>query len=192
MRRDPDRYRRRSTRLAGFDYSQPGAYFITICAHQRGCLFGEMEGDQVRLSAIGAIVAEEWARSAAIRQEIELDAFVIMPNHIHAIVIIRRGDRPVAPAKGAHIDAPVAPTRDTPTGPAKRSLGALIAGFKAAATRRINETRATPGLPVWQRGYYEHIIRDEAEWDRIRAYIEGNPDCWAKDQENPIGKRRNP
>ena len=134
MRRDPGRYRRQSIRLAGFDYSQPGAYFVTICTHQRECLFGEVLGDQMRLSAVGAIVVEEWVRSAAIRHEV--GATGRSPLHM--------AHTPLPPTMPAHTIDP------------------------------------------------EHVIRDDAEWDRIRAYIEGNPARWADDQENPIGKPRNP
>ncbi len=106
-----------------------------------------------------------------------------MPNHVHGIVVILdddtgRGDRPVAPT--------VAPTVNAATpGPAKRSLGAFVAGFKSIVTKRINAVRGTPGRPVWQRNYYEHIIRDQRDLERIRAYIANNPHGWALDAENP-------
>ena len=158
------------------------------------------------LNDLGRIVEQEWSKSEHIRAEIQLDEWVVMPNHFHGIVLItrhgevndwrngagglrggagglrchaddwrnRRGDRPVAPT-----------TRRFPTGPKSKSVGALVAGFKAAATKRINKIRGMPGSPVWQRNYYEHIIRDEASLNRIRQYIIENPNRWNDDLYNP-------
>ena len=118
------------------------------------------------------IARDEWIKSTAIRFEIELDEFVVMPNHFHGIVVIQgRGDRPVAPMEHR-------------PGPQPRSIGALVAGFKSAVTKNINEIRTTPGLPVWQRNYYEHIIRDEKSYLRIAEYIVNNPLNWQQDQYN--------
>ena len=126
------------------------------------------------LNQAGRIVADEWSKSVRIRVEIELDAWVVMPNHLHGIVIItngyRRGDLPVAP---------------TTPGPKPKSIGALMAGFKSAAAKRINVIRGTPGAAVWQRNYFEHIIRDDAALNRIRLYIAQNPSRWGDDTENP-------
>ena len=169
---DPEKHRRRSIRLSNYDYSRAGAYFITVCTNGRELLFGEVIDDEVELNELGRIAAEEWLKSAQIRIEIELDTWVVMPNHVHGIVIItddlRRGDRPVAPS-----------------GPRPRSLGAMVAGFKSAATKRINTMRDTPGASVWQRNYYEHVIRNESTLNRIRQYIADNPARWPEDPENP-------
>jgi REP element-mobilizing transposase RayT len=156
---------------------------VTICAHSQECLFGEIIDGEMRLNAYGEVVEEEWLRSAEIRSEIELDAFVVMPNHLHGIVIIMdhihlQSD----PMVGAHGRAPL---RREP-----RSLGSFIAGFKSAVTKRINSLRGTPGAPVWQRNYYEHIIRDEHDLACIREYIATNPLRWDQDTENPIHKER--
>ena len=161
---------RRSLRLRHYDYAQAGAYFVTVCAYDRRCLFGDIVDGAMRLNDVGRIIADEWHKSARIRAEIELDTWVIMPNHFHGIAIIthRRGDRPVAP-----------------TGPPPRSIGALMAGFKSASTKRINAARGTPGARVWQRNYYDHVIRNEANLHRIRQYIADNPARWAEDPENP-------
>jgi putative transposase len=177
MTYDPTQHHRRSTRLPAYDYAQAGAYFVTMVAHRRQCLFGEIGDGRVTLNPCGEVIADEWLRSAQIRPAARLDEFIVMPNHIHGIVIIR--DQPVV---GAHSCAPLpeAPLRRPP-----RSLGSLIAGFKSAATKRIKETRGTPGQPVWQRNYYEHIIRNEEELDAIRQYIADNPLRWAEDRENP-------
>ena len=169
VRQDRHPHPRRSLRLRHYDYAQAGAYFVTVCTHERRCLFGDIVDGAMRLSDVGRIIADEWHKSARIRAEIELDTWVIMPNHFHGIAIIthRRGDRPVAP-----------------TGP-PRSIGALMAGFKSASTKRINAARGTPGARVWQRNYYDHVIRNEANLHRIRQYIADNPARWAEDPENP-------
>ncbi len=185
---NPEQHHRRSIRLQDYDYSQNGAYFITLCAHNRECLFGEVVDGEMKLSALGQIVRDEWAKTSVIRTEIELDEFVVMPNHFHAIVLIIKSDEqsrgnPV----GAHGRAPLpAPTLSRPP----KSLGALVAGFKSAATKHINELRDTPGAPVWQRNYYEHVIRNKSALNDIRSYIQTNPARWADDQENPANHRR--
>jgi REP element-mobilizing transposase RayT len=165
---------RRSIRLRDHDYSRPGAYFVTICAAERACLFGVIADDAMYPNAWGEIAAEEWLRSGQIRREIGLDAFVVMPNHVHGIVFINEA------AVGATGRSPL-----QPTGPPPRSLGALVAGYKSAVTVRVNRARGTPGAPVWQRNYYEHIIRDEAALERIRRYITENPARWPHDRDNP-------
>jgi putative transposase len=182
---DPTRHHRRSIRLPAYDYTQPGGYFVTVVTHQRQCLFGEIVDGQVLVNGYGEAIREEWLWSARIRPEIRLDAFVVMPNHIHGIVIMGE------PIVGAHGRAPLqrAPLRRVPLHRAPRSIGSFIAGFKSAVTRRINEIRGTPGLPLWQRNYYEHIIRDEEELNRIRQYIIDNPSRWEDDAENPDVRR---
>ena len=174
MTYDPAKHHRRSIRLPAYDYAGPGTYFVTIVTYHRKCAFGEIAAGQMRVTEIGAMVREEWLRSAEIRLEIALDEYVIMPNHVHGIVIIRD--------VGAHGHAPLPMrTRQRPA----RSLGSFVAGYKAAATRRINVIRGTPGHPVWQRNYYERVIRGDAELNRIRQYIADNPASWEEDIENP-------
>jgi len=165
-------------RLPAYDYTQPGAYFLTVVAHQRQCLFGEVVDGQVLVSRYGEAVGQEWLQSTQIRREIQLHAFVVMPNHIHGIVIIGGQTMNV----GAHGRAPLgrAPPHRSP-----RSLGSFVAGFKSAVTKRINHMRRTPGLPAWQRNYYEHVIRSEEELHQIRQYIIDNPAQWDEDVENP-------
>lgn len=195
--------RRRTIRLQGYDYSRAGAYFVTVCTQGRACLFGDITDNEMRLNEAGRAVADEWLKSAAIRDEILLDEWVVMPNHFHGIVIITdgRGDRLVVPKmiRGIDLgDRPVAPTIDgvAPTdgghraGPPSGSVGALMAGFKSAVTKRINILRGMPGVPVWQRNYHEHIIRDENSLARIRRYIADNPQQWALDCENPAMENR--
>ena len=172
---------RRSIRLRGYDYSKASAYFITICTQNRLCLFGDIVDNQMRLNDAGEIVANEWLKTAEIRNEIELDEWVVMPNHFHGIVVItnsgtmahRGDDRPGDAISG---DRPVAPT-----GPRSRSIGAVMAGFKSAVTKRLNELHTTPGAKLWQRNYWEHIVRNETELDQIREYTRNNPAQWALD-----------
>ena len=180
MNYDPQKHHRHSIRLTGFGYSQSGFYFITICSHNHNCLFGKIENGQMRLNKFGEIVHFEWYRSADIRHEIDFDEFGIMPNHVHGIVIITNGNIAV----GAHGRAPQhdAPQHDAPLRRKPKSLGSFVAGFKCTVTKQINEIRQTPGIPVWQRNYYDHIIRNENELNRIRKYIIENPLKWGKDR----------
>lgn len=169
-------HHRRSIRLAGHDYASEGGYFITIVTHGRLCLFGQVVEGEMKLNEFGKIVWEEWFKSASIRKEIELDLdeFVVMPNHIHGIVYIN-GD-------GGWGDRPVAPTK--PIGPAPKSIGSFVGGFKSSVTKRINALRYTPGAPIWQRNYYEHIINSEKDYENIVNYIDSNPLQWELDKEN--------
>jgi len=169
---NPETPCRRSIRLQDYDYALAGAYFITIVTKDRKCLFGEIADGEMWLNDKGQIVQDEWYKSAWIREEIELDAFVVMPNHVHAIVAI--GDR----ARRATGRSP------RQSGPAKRSLGAFVGGFKSVVTKRINEIRNSPGTPVWQRNYFEHVIRNEESLHRIRQYVLDNPTQWEFDREN--------
>ena len=176
---DHETHHRRSVRLRDYDYRQAGAYFVTICAHDRLCIFGEAEGSRVVLNDYGIVVQEEWLRTEAQRPHVRLDAFVVMPNHVHGIIVLQADDQ-----EGT--------ARRAPTGATARfgealagSLATVVGAFKSAASRRINQMRGTPGMPVWQRNYYEHVIRSEKELNRIRQYIADNPTRWALDPENP-------
>lgn len=162
---------------------------MTLCTQNRECLFGDVVDGEMRLNEYGAIVRDEWFRSAVIRREIELfdDEFVIMPNHIHGIVWIVESNVGATGWVGATGRSPL---QLPPRGPAKRSLSSFGAGFKSAVTKRINEHRGMPGAPVWQRNYYEHVIRNDESLNRIRAYITTNPIRWDEDEENPHGKRQ--
>ena len=184
-RYDPKRRHRRSIRLKGYDYTQPGAYFVTICTHNRAPLFGRVvDGDMV-LNVFGEMVWEEWFRTAQVRPYVELfsDEFVVMPNHVHGIIWIM-GD-PLVGAQRRCAPTKPKPGGITPNNVALGSLGAIIRSFKSAVTRRINEMRDTPGARVWQRNYYEHIVRSEQALDLIRQYIIQNPLRWHLDRYNP-------
>jgi putative transposase len=176
-----DIHRRRSIRLPHFDYSQNGTYFVTICTWRREPLFGDVVGGEMRLNEWGQIVRDEWLRTESLRPNVELDAFVAMPNHFHGIIVITERGGFV----GAQRAAPLRRPGITPNNVAPGSLGAIIRSFKSAATRRINRLRDNPGVPVWQRNYYERVIRDDAEWNRIREYVTGNPANWADDENHP-------
>lgn len=183
---DPKGHHRRSIRLAGYDYTQPGAYFVTLVAYQREELFGKIIENDIVLSPLGEIVKDEWDRSRNIRQELCLieSEFIIMPNHIHGIVHLVGADgvRPgnadiVQPdeAMGAHR----APLRRE-----GRSLGSFVAGYKSSVTSRARRELMLES--IWQRNYYEHIIRNDAEYSRIVAYIQFNLQCWMEDRFFPI------
>jgi len=273
MAYNPAKHHRRSIRLKGYDYSSPGAYFITICTHQRDCLFGEIADGTMQLNQLGQIVSASWQRLPDHFSTVELDAFVVMPNHIHGILVLtdRRGA-----ALGQHIslttedtlpNATPNPTKSNPHGqricpttgdaipnatesnagvafgqeivmngvegmpnaaplrlsqsPAiadvisdslqsdpgvafgqgivmngvegmpnavplqSGSLGAILLNFKSVTTRRINQIRGLSGVPVWQRNYYEHIIRDDKALQRIQEYIQQNPLSWQVDRLHP-------
>lgn len=140
--------RPRSMRLEGYDYSQPGGYFVTVCTHNRMCLFGEIASDEMWLNKVGRIAKDEWLRTLTIRSEIQLDEFVVMPNHLHGIVLIRpqQNDSVV----GANSNSPL---QKVPFRSPSKTIGSLVRGFKSASTRRINALRNLPGVPVWQRNF---------------------------------------
>jgi REP element-mobilizing transposase RayT len=175
MNYSPGQHRRRSIRLSGYDYSQNGAYFITVCTKNRQCLLGEIENGEMRLNDAGRIVVAEWMKTAEIRSGIELDACVVMPNHFHGIFVVSDG-------RGT---ARRAPTVERFGQPVPGSIPTVIRAFKSAVTKRINEMRQIPGEPLWQRNYYEHVIRNDDELNRIRQYIIDNPAKWDMDKENP-------
>ena len=168
---NPHRHHRRSIRLRGYDYSEPGAYFLTICTHGREALLGTVVDGGVRLSAYGGIALRCWEELPSHYPHVGLDAFVVMPNHIHAVVVLD-GD--------AHADDVEAGFKPSPTG--RHGLGEIVRAFKTFSARRVNAARGTPGARVWQRNYYERIVRDEPELDRIREYIFNNPANWESDE----------
>ena len=205
MKYDPEIHHRRSIRLKGYDYTQPGAYFITLVTYQRNEIFGEVVDDEMKLSTLGHIVYDEWMRSIQIRKEIRLyeDEFVVMPNHIHAIVwmvnpiVGADGVRPSDPPSNKIITANPNQTLVVRSrgeigviGEGARraplrgmSLGAFIAGFKSTVTSRARRELNMTG--IWQRNYYEHIIRNETEFKHIWDYIDDNPRKWQEDKLHP-------
>lgn len=165
--------RQNSLRLKGYDYSQPGAYFVTTVTHQRECLFGEIENDVIRLNNAGKIVRTVWLGLPQYYAHIELGAFIIMPNHAHGVIIIN--------------DAVGAGLRPAPTKPQKQhGLSEIMRAFKSFSSRRIHEHDEFSPEKIWQRGFHDRIIRNEDEWSRIHLYIETNPINWQEDHDNPI------
>ncbi|HEY64384.1 MAG TPA: hypothetical protein G4O02_07405 [Caldilineae bacterium] len=182
---DPERHHRRSIRLKGYDYSQPGAYFITIVTQNRECLFGEIMDGQIRLNDAGRMIERWWLELNHKFPTIHTDVYVVMPNHFHGIVIVVGADLRVRPDEdasrwnahsgGTHAGVP---------------LPAVVQWFKTMTTNEYIRGVKTLGWPpfprrLWQRNYYEHIIRNDQEWDRIRTYIANNPLHWERDRENP-------
>ncbi len=174
-RYDPDRHHRRSIRLKGYDYTQPGAYFITICAHQRAHLFGRVVDGEMVLNALGEIARQCWLAIPNHFPQARLDEFVIMPNHVHGIVWIVNnvGTRNFSP--------PPSPDQ-RPRGTSK-TVGSIVRGFKIGVTKWARQH--TDVYTVWQRNYYEHIIRDDRALYAIRQYIRDNPLRWHLDRYNP-------
>ncbi|KAA3615662.1 MAG: hypothetical protein D8M58_15820 [Calditrichaeota bacterium] len=206
---NPDIHHRKSYRLMDYDYSKPGLYFITICTYKKEHIFGEIENSKMIINKYGEIVIDEWIRTPEIRQNIKLDEFGVMPNHIHGIIQI------VDDSVGAYCNTPLpdklSPSMDCNTplqnnqqqpnvcntpllnkqilgdnesklkSPSK-TVGAIIRGFKSAVSKKINEIRNSPGIPVWQRNFHDHIIRNEKEFYRIKTYIRDNPLKWDDDR----------
>lgn len=187
MRFDPQIHHRRSIRLPGYNYAQPGAYFVTICVHERACLLGVVNNGIVTLSRYGSIVERDWQNIQRHFPGVGLDVVTIMPNHIHGVLhVTGRGEASSNQNQRAFLQSsenasPLQPAHGTTRG----SLAAIVQNFKSVSTRKINRIRSTLGIPFWQRDYYEHIIRNEDELARIRTYIVNNPVQWELDRENP-------
>lgn len=182
-----DIHRRRSLRLKDYDYAQAGTYFVTVCTQNRECLFGEVVEGEVQLNEIGRMVASVWQAIPDHYPHVVTDEFVVMPNHMHGILFF---DHPavgagLVPALEGSIDPNRATTRVAPT-----MLGDVVGAFKSRATVGYIQGVKNCGWPpfagrVWQRNYYEHVIRNEDDLARIREYIASNPLQWALDRENP-------
>jgi REP-associated tyrosine transposase len=162
-------YRRR-LRLPHYDYASAGAYFVTICTHERACLFGHVRDDTMQLNVFGEIVENCWHLLPDLYPRLAADAFIVMPNHVHGIVVLATGSHGVVERRQA--------------------LPEIVRAFKSLSARRINAIRNATGRPLWQRGYYEHIIRNEISLAEIRDYIAGNPAQWAADRNNPANPKR--
>ncbi len=190
MKKDLERYHRRSIRLRGYDYAQAGAYFVTICTRDSECLFGDVVDGEMHPNEFGRLAMDAWSALPDHFPSVILDAFVVMPNHPHGILNIddRRGGETVGeggetPRQGGETPALPIARQGGETPPL---LGQIVAYYKYDSTRQINLIRGCPGSKVWQRNYYEHIIRNDREWDAIRAYIIANPAQWSVDVDNPV------
>jgi len=188
------KYHRRSIRLPEYDYGQEGAYYVTICAQDRKCIFGQIKNGRMQLNEWGSMVHSFWERLPEHYCGLVLDSFVIMPNHVHFIIIIAND---VVPRGRGEVTSPLgdgdnnlvmgevtSPLRDS----AKHTLGQVLAFYKYQTTKAINLANSTPGRKIWQRNYFEHIIRNERSYNEIRKYIIENPRYWAADDENPERK----
>jgi len=241
VRYDPDKHHRSSIRLKGYDYTQHGAYFVTIVAQDRSCLFGQVTDGEIHLNDAGQMVQTVWSELPLFYPGVQNDAFVVMPNHVHGIVVLvgpatrgyaRPGSDDVPPPVGAAprgrpgpgpgdttqsgMEDPsgmpagnsIEPALDnsmnrgpggrgqargpapTAVNVARMSLGDVVHRFKTMTTKRYADGVKHSGWPpfrgrLWQRNYYEHIIRSEADLNRIRRYVEENPLAWGTDEENP-------
>ena len=178
--------RRRSIRLKEYDYSEPGAYFVTICVKGRTCALAAVRNGNVKLSQVGHIVSKCWVDIPNHFPSVDLDAFVIMPNHLHGIVVLEdcRGVQLNAPTlRSVASRAKIHPDSHSLISPKRNTLSLIIRTFKAAVTRQCRQDGHHHF--AWQRNYYEHIIRNQDKLNRIREYILYNPVHWDSDRENP-------
>jgi putative transposase len=189
MEFDPEKHHRRSIRYEGYFYSLPGAYFVTLLSFRRICMFGEIEDGVVRQKEIGELISNCWRRIPSHFDNTSLDEFVLMPNHLHGIIFIKdslgQGEA-FADDESLQSElnsANASPLRQIGTQPG--SLGAIIQNFKSVSTRLVNKEYFEPGMRLWQKNYYERIIRNERELNAIRQYIRDNPLYWEMDRENP-------
>lgn len=171
-----DERKRRSIRLPGYDYRDGGVYFVTICTKKKEHLFGKIRNGMMGLNEYGCVVADCWQSIPTHFPGVELDAFIIMPNHIHGLLYV---DDQSCRGMACH-----APTQRKFGKPIASSLPTIIGSFKSAVTKRINSLRDEPGAPVWQRNYYERIVRNHDETIRIRRYIHHNPHQWDRNDDN--------
>ncbi len=194
MKYDSYKHHRRSIRLRGYDYSRTGLYFVTICTDNHQCLFGDIINDVMILNDAGMMVENCWNDIPTHFPHAELDEYVIMPNHVHGIISIRMGvdgnvidgdggndgnDGIVVVGVGAKNFSPLRDDRHQPRGTSK-TIGSIIRGFKIGVTNWMRQN--TTVYDVWQRNYWEHIIRNENELDKIRTYISNNPLKWQDDK----------
>lgn len=198
---DPDKHHRRSIWLKQYDYSEPGGYFITICTQDWKCLFGTVMEEQMRLNAAGEMVQQVWHALPERFPTVQLDAFVVMPNHIHGIIVLIDPTliKPDTTDPNTNVGAPLvgapnndeiagrAGTRPAPTNVHKTLLGDILGAFKSITTRRyidgVNHLGWTPfAKRLWQRNYWERVIRNGKELDHVRRYIEENPARWYGDR----------
>ena len=174
----------KSIRLKGYDYSRAGAYFVTICTHNKECLFGDVVNGNLALNDFGRMVDSEWLKTTEIRKNVILDKYIVMPNHFHGMFLITENDSGKARLATTKCNVSIKMEFGKPK---PGSLPVIVGSFKSAVARQINLMRNTPGKEVWQRNYYEHIVRNPDELDRIREYIVTNPLRWQMDKENPNG-----
>jgi REP element-mobilizing transposase RayT len=187
MTSGPDLPQRKSIRLQGFEYAQAGAYFVTICTQGKRCLLSSIVGKSVELTLAGEIVRAVWNSLPERFPRLVLDEFVIMPNHLHGVLgLVGAGLAPPAvnPGKDPANMAKAAPPGAATTA-RNYSLPDVMGAFKSISTIQVNKRLQRKGIPLWQRSYYEHIIRKGEDLRKIQQYILENPLNWALDTENP-------
>ncbi len=189
MKYNPETHHRRSVRLKGYDYTQAGAYFVTFCTYQRLHLFGDVINGEMDLNDAGKIARDEWFKTAELRPYVKLyeDEFVIMPNHGHGIIWIEDEQR--ARQRRAPTDAPMETTERFGK-PVKGSIPTIVRAYKSAVTYAVNALENQRGAVLWQRNYYEHIIRNDRELTNIGWYILNNPLNWQLDRDNAENIRK--
>ncbi|MEH2196619.1 MAG: transposase [Nostoc sp.] len=180
---NPQIHHRHSIRLKGYDYTQPGAYFITICSKGRQCLFGNVVNGEMQLNSLGHIAFNCWQTIPDHFPHIELDTFVVMPNHLHGILIIT--DKPVGTQQFCALNQHLDCNTEQFGKPLPGSISTVIRSYKGVVSKRINKIWQIKGQSIWQRNFYEHIGREQKSVDNIREYILYNPLHWADDLENP-------
>ena len=153
MSYNPEIHHRHSIRIQGYDYANAGTYFVTICCYQRHHLFGEIDNGEMKINAIGQIVSAQWQKIPQHFPNAELDGFILMPDHLHGIIVISESKE-------------------------KASLANIIQNFKSISSRKINRFNKSYGVSIWQRNYYERIVRTEQELTNLREYIKNNPANW--------------
>lgn len=176
MKVEPMHHRRQSARLKRHDYTGSSAYLVTICTYQRQLLFGDIDDNgEMVLNTVGCVVQAEWERTPMIRPDVILDEFVVMPNHIHGIIILNGASEGVC-------------RRQTPTPqfgrPISGSLGSILGQFKSIVTKRCRKLLMTDESPIWQKNYHDQIIYHEKALNNIRKYVVNNPLRWAIDRYN--------
>jgi REP element-mobilizing transposase RayT len=184
---DPEKHHRHSIRLEGYAYTLPGVYFVTMISYRRVCIFGEIVKGMVELSLVGDLVKNCWLSIPNHFESTNLDEYVLMPNHLHGIIFINesRGKGKAFASNGSSLSilsfANALPLRQV--GTQSGSLNAIVQNFKSVSTRLVNKSYFKPGNKIWQRNYYERIIRNERELNAIRQYICDNPLNWERDEE---------
>ena len=158
--------KRKNLRLSHYDYSESGYYFITICSHHMKCIFGNISDSNMYLTEVGNIIEQSWKQSSKLRQNISLHEFVIMPNHFHAIVEIKE----------------LLSNSSLLTDNRKTKLGDIVKGFKSSVTGSARRLHGLDRMIIWQRGYHEHVIRNEESLMKIKEYVINNPLKWELDR----------
>jgi len=170
--------KRRSIRLPEHDYSTAGAYYITICTFEKKYLFGEVNNNKSVLNEYGKIAKKIWKQTPDHFEHLQLDEFIVMPNHIHGIIVFLKPQRAWHAKPLQNFGQPVS-----------HSLSTVIGSFKSAVTKKINELNCGERIKLWQRNYWERIIRNEVELNRVREYIVSNPSKWGADELNHLFRK---